>query len=284
MGATQISLAERREMVEKNHPRLSLVQQCILLNICRSGIYYASKGRASADELAVKAEIDRTYTKMPFYGVERMTEHLRKKGFTISPKRVRRYFRDMCISAIYPKPNTTWHNKEHKIYPYLLRGLTIDRVNQVWSTDITYIPMNGGYMYLCAIIDWHSRFVLAWGISNTHDSEFCQELLKEAIARYGKPEIFNTDQGSEFTAKEFVKILEENEIQISMDGKGRALDNIFVERLWRSVKYEYIYLSNPGSGKELYDGLTDYFRLYNTERLHQSLEYKTPSEVYMTAA
>ena len=201
----------------------------------------------SVDELDVNYEIDKTYTKMPYYGVAKMTEHLKSKGFGVGEKRIRRYFKDMCISAIYPRPHTTWRNKEYKIYPYLLRGLKIERVNQVWSTDITYIPMAGGYMYLCAIIDWHSRYVLAWGISNTHDSEFCQELLKEAISNYGKPEIFNTDQGSEFTANKFTKILLDNDIQISMDGKGRALDNIFIERLWRSVKYEYRLHNEPNN-------------------------------------
>lgn len=270
-------------MVETEHPKLSMVQQCILLSLCRSGLYYTAKPVVRPDELAIKAEIDRTYTKMPFYGVARMTQHLNNEGFDVGKKRIRKYFKQMCIAAIYPKPHTTQPNKEHKIYPYLLRGLKIDRVNQVWSTDITYIPMNGSFMYLCAIIDWHSRYVLAWGISNTHDSEFCQELLKEAIANHGKPEIFNTDQGSEFTANRFVDILLSHNIKISMDGVGRALDNIFIERLWRSVKYEYLYLTNPSSGRELYDGLTAYFRLYNTERLHQSLDYRTPQAVYTAA-
>lgn len=283
MGTLEVTLTDRRELIEHAHPKLSVVQQCILLGLCRSGVYYISKGRTSINELEIKAEIDKTYTKMPYYGVLRMTEHLKNKGFSVGEKRIRRYFKDMCISAIYPRPHTTQRNKEHKIFPYLLRGLKIERVNQVWSTDITYIPMNGGYMYLCAIIDWHSRYVLAWGISNTHDSEFCQELLTEAISRYGKPEIFNTDQGSEFTAAKFIKILQDNEIQISMDGKGRALDNIFIERLWRSVKYEYIYLSNPTTGRELYDGLEDYFNIYNRERLHQSLGYTTPESVYLAA-
>ena len=283
MGTLEVTVAQRRELIEYKHQELSVVQQCILLGLCRSGLYYIPKGRISIDELAVKAEIDITYTKMPYYGVARMTEHLKQKGFVVGEKRIRRYFRDMCISAIYPRPHTTQRNKEHKIYPYLLRGLKIERVNQVWSTDITYIPMNGGYMYLCAIIDWHSRYVLAWGISNTHDSEFCQELLKEAISKYGKPDIFNTDQGSEFTAIKFIKILQNNGILISMDGKGRALDNIFIERLWRSVKYEYLYLSNPSTGRELYDGLADYFNTYNRERLHQSLGYMTPESIYLAA-
>lgn len=283
MESLEIPVKEKRMLIESAHTELSIVQQCILLGICRSGLYYISKGKANSDELAVKEEIDKTYTKMPYYGIRRMTAQLCNKGFTISEKRVRKYYREMRISAIYPRPKTTWRNKEHKMYPYLLRGLKIERVNQVWSTDITYIPMNGGYMYLCAIIDWHSRFVLAWGISNTHDSEFCQELLKEAIQKYGTPEIFNTDQGSEFTAASFTQILVDNGIQISMDGKGRALDNIFVERLWRSVKYEYIYPTNPTCGKELYNGLANYFELYNTERLHQALDYRTPSTVYRAA-
>ena len=167
-------------------------------------------------------------------------------------------------------------NPEHELYPYLLRNMNIEHNNQVWSTDITYIPMNNGYMYLCAIIDWHSRYILAWGISNTHDSEFCQELLKEAIAKYGVPEIFNTDQGSEFTAKGFVNILKEHQIQISMDGKGRALDNIFIERFWRSVKYEYIYLVRPTTGIELYAGLANYYQKHNEERFHHALDLKTP--------
>lgn len=212
-----------------------------------------------------------------------MREHLVKLGYRISRKRVARYYRDMRIVAIYPKPKTTQRNEEHKVYPYLLRNLEITHCNQVWSTDITYIPMEKGFMYLCAIIDWHSRYVLAWGLSNTHDSGFCQEVLQQALERHGQPEIFNTDQGSEFTAHDFTKILIDRDIRISMDGKGRALDNIFVERLWRSVKYEYIYLSRPQNGVELYDGLDEYFNQYNKCRLHQSLKYMTPESVYKAA-
>lgn len=283
MGTDSKTLKERRAMIESDNTKLSVYQQCLLLGLCRSGLYYTPHPRILTDELSVKLEIDKQYTKMPFYGVARMSEHLRNQGYIISDKRVRQYFKEMCISAIYPKPHKTTPNLEHKLYPYLLRGLDINRVNQVWSTDITYIPMNGSYMYLCAIIDWHSRYVLAWGISNTHDSEFCQELLKEAITKHGTPEIFNTDQGSEFTSNKFTSILLENKITISMDGKGRALDNIFIERLWRSVKYEYIYLTNPSDGIELYNGLSHYFAMYNTERLHQNLGYKTPQQVYMAA-
>ena len=283
MESFKISVTEKRELIERHHPELSIVQQCILLVLCRSGLYYSPKGKSSPRELEIKSEIDKIYTDMPYYGVKRMTAALRQSGYAVGEKLVRRCFKEMCIAAIYPKPHTTQVNKEHKKFPYLLRGMKIERVNQVWSTDITYIPMDGGYMYLCAIIDWHSRYVLAWGISNTHDSEFCQELLKEAIAKYGKPEIFNTDQGSEFTANKFIAILLENDILISMDGKGRALDNIFIERLWRSVKYEYVYPSSPSTGNELYKGLENYFNTYNRYRLHQSLDYATPESIYLAA-
>lgn len=283
MASITTEVNQKRELIEKEHPALSILQQCILLGVCRSGLYYTPKKKLRVDELDIKEAIDKQFTKMPYYGIERMTQHLRNEGFIVNEKRVRRYYRDLCINAIYPKPKITTRNAEHELYPYLLRNMTIDRCNQVWSTDITYIPMNNGYMYLCAIIDWHSRYILAWGISNTHDSEFCQELLKEAISKYGTPEIFNTDQGSEFTAKGFVDILKENNIQISMDSKGRALDNIFIERFWRSVKYEYIYLARPTSGFELYAGLGDYFYRYNEERLHHALNLRTPKEVYMAA-
>ena len=283
MASITTEVVQKRELIEKEHPALIILQQCTLLGVCRSGLYYIPKKKLKSDELEIKEAIDKQFTKMPYYGIERMTQHLRNEGFTVNEKRVRRYYLDLRINAIYPKPKSTRHNSEHELYPYLLRNMIIDRRNQVWSTDITYIPMNNGYMYLCAIIDWHSRYILAWGISNTHDSEFCQELLKEAISKYGTPEIFNTDQGSEFTAKGFIYILKENNIQISMDSKGRALDNIFIERFWRSVKYEYIYLSRPTTGVDLYMGLADYFYRYNEERLHQALNLRTPKEVYMAA-
>ena len=283
MASITTAVVQKRELIEKEYPGLSVFQQCILLGVCRSGLYYTAKKSIKDDELDIKEAIDKQFTSMPYYGIVRMTQHLRNKGFTVNEKRVRRYYRDLCISAIYPKPKYTTRNAEHELYPYLLRNMNIERNNQVWSTDITYIPMNNGYMYLCAIIDWHSRYILAWSISNTHDSEFCQELLKEAIAKYGVPEIFNTDQGSEFTAKGFVNILKEHQIQISMDGKGRALDNIFIERFWRSVKYEYIYLVRPTTGIELYAGLANYFQKYNEERLHHALDLKTPKQVYMAA-
>lgn len=281
--ASNSGQVSRRLMVEREHVTLSLVQQCILLGISRSGLYYESKRSFRFDELAIKEAIDRQFMITPYYGIRRMKVHLAKLDFCISRKRVARYYKDMRITAIYPKPKTTQRNEEHKVYPYLLRNLEITHNNQVWSTDITYIPMDKGFMYLCAIIDWNSRYVLAWGISNTHDSGFCQELLEQALEKHGHPEIFNTDQGSEFTANAFTKILNDRDIRISMDGKGRALDNIFVERLWRSVKYEYIYLSRPETGIALFDGLTEYFDHYNSNRMHQSLSYKTPEEVYLAA-
>lgn len=270
-------------MIERKHPTLSLVKQCILLCLSRSGLYYESKRSIKYDELAIKEAIDRQFLITPYYGVRRMKVHLDSLGFVINRKRISRYYKDMRIATIYPKPKFTQRNEDHKLYPYLLRNIKTTHCNQVWSTDITYIPMNNGFMYLCAIIDWHSRYVLAWGISNTHDSDFCQVLLKQALEKYGSPEIFNTDQGSEFTATAFTKILSDKSIDISMDGKGRALDNIFVERLWRSVKYEYIYLNRPETGKELYQGLSDYFDHYNNNRFHQSLDYKTPKNMYMVA-
>lgn len=274
---------DRRVLVERDHPKLSLTQQCILLGLSRTGLYYEPKRSLKDDELAIKDAIDRKWTRSPYYGIRRMKEYLSGLGFRISRKRVSRYYKQMRITTIYPKPKMTFRNEEHKVYPYLLRNLEITQINQVWSTDITYIPMEGGFMYLCAIIDWHSRYVLSWGISNTHDSEFCGQVLRRALEKHGRPEIFNSDQGSEFTATAFTDILKENEIQISMDGKGRALDNIFIERLWRSVKYEYVYLNRPQNGIELYQGLEFYFQDYNENRQHQSLKYKTPHEVFMAA-
>ena len=205
-------------------------------------------------------------------------------GYKISPKRVRRLMQIVDWRTIYREPKTTIGNKEHKKYPYLLRHLTIERCNQVWATDITYIPMKTGFMYLMAVVDLHSRYVLHWSLSNTMSARWCAQVLQETIDKHGKPEIFNTDQGSQFTSDEFIKVLIDNEIHISMDGKGRALDNIFVERLWRSVKYEHIYLNVYEDGLSLWKGLEGYFRFYNQERLHQSLNYKTPAQCYRTKA
>jgi len=270
-------------MIDKNHSKLSVQKQCELLSIHRSGVYYKPCDETPFNQELMKV-IDREYTRLPFYGVPRMTEHVQQFGFDVNEKRIRRLYKLMALRAIYPGPKTSIANKEHLKYPYLLRNLKIDRPNQVWATDITYIPMKHGYMYLVAIIDVYSRYVLNWSISNTLDSDFCIEALKEAIKLYGTPEIFNSDQGIQFTCKEFIEILQKNGIQISMDGKGRAIDNIFIERLWRSVKYENIFLNAYSDGMELYQGLKNYFEFYNIERLHQGLDYQAPSKIYRKAA
>lgn len=223
--------------------------------------------------------IDEQYTKTPFYGSRRMGAWLGTHGYAVNRKRIQRLMQLMGIQGVGPKPGTSQRNKEHKVYPYLLRGYEITRPNQVWSTDITYCPMPQGFMYLTAVIDWYSRYVLSWELSNTLDASFCVSALEQALAQ-GEPEIFNTDQGCQFTSREFLEPLEERKIRISMDGKGRALDNIFVERLWRSVKYECLYIKDFSTVNMLGTGLTDYFQFYNNERLHQSLDYRTPSYVH----
>ena len=223
--------------------------------------------------------IDRQYMKTPFYGSRRMTDVLGKKGYHVNRKRIQRLMRQMGIQAIYPKPRLSKHDKSHKIYPYLLRNVSIDHVNQVWSTDITYVPIHHGFMYFVAIIDWYSRYVLSWRLSNTLETTFCLEALKSAL-EVNKPGIFNTDQGVQFTSTAYTNRLKEAEIQISMDGRGRAFDNIFIERLWRSVKYENIYIYDYQTVSELRVGLKTYFCFYNQERSHQSLDYQTPEMVY----
>jgi putative transposase len=224
-------------------------------------------------------KIDELYTKLPFYGSRRVVAHFKKEQIEVNRKRVQRLMGMLGLEAIYPKPKTSMRNKDHKVYPYLLRGILIDRPNQVWSTDITYVPLQRGFMYLTAVIDWYSRYVVSWRLSNTMESDFCVEALEEALGK-GKPEIFNTDQGVQFTSKKFTRCLEDEKIKISMDGKGRALDNIFVERLWRSVKYEDIYLKDYQSGTDLYYGMESYFDFYNGKRPHQSLAYRVPEEVH----
>jgi len=228
-------------------------------------------------------ELDEEYTRHPFYGTRRMTGYLRGRGYAVNRKRVQRLMKKLGLSGMAPGPNTSKPHPEHKIYPYLLRGLDIIRPNQVWSTDITYIRLRHGFVYLVAIIDWYSRKILSWRLSNTMDAGFCVDCLEEAIKIYGSPEIFNTDQGSQFTSECFTGVLINNGITISMDGRGRALDNIFVERLWRTVKYEDVYLKGYESLPDLLLGLTQYFLFYNEERLHQSLGYTTPDVVYQTA-
>jgi len=227
--------------------------------------------------------IDEQYLKTPFYGVRRMHYHINnnvdESDFRVNIKRIRRLMRLMGLETIYPKPKTSLRNQEHKIYPYLLKGLEINKVNQVWSTDITYIPMQTGFMYLVAIMDWFSRYVIAWELSNSLDTIFCLNCLKQALD-FARPEIFNTDQGSQFTDNRFTSELKKHEIKISMDSRGRALDNVFIERLWRSLKYEYVYLNAPDSGLELWHGLKNYFDFYNFERPHQALDNNRPAAVH----
>ena len=269
-------------MVEPGHAELSVRRQCELLGLNRSTLYHRPAG-ASAEDLRLMKLIDEQYTARPFYGSRRMTVWLGQQGEEVNRKRVRRLMRVMGLEAIYPRPRPSAASRGHKVYPYLLRGVAVERRDQVWSTDITYIPMASGFMYLTAVIDWYSRYVLAWGLSNTLDGAFCLDALEEALGA-GKPEVFNTDQGAQFTAAAFVGRLEAAGVAVSMDGRGRALDNVFVERLWRSVKYEDIYVRCYETVPELRRGLARYFGFYNGERPHQSLEYRTPAAVYRGTA
>jgi putative transposase len=253
-------------------------QQCALLDLSRSSYYY-EPATASAETLALLALLDREYTAHPFLGSRGLTAWLRRQGRVINRKRVQRLMRLMGLEAIYPKPRLSRGGTGHRVYPYLLRRVAIERVNQVWSTDITYIPMPHGFMYLTAVIDWYSRYVLSWRLSNTLDVAFCLEALEEAL-QGGCPEVFNTDQGVQFTSPRFTSRVEAAGAKVSMDGKGRCLDNVFVERLWRTVKYEYVYLWRPEAVSALVAGLTTYFGYYNDERSHQSLQNRTPGEVY----
>ena len=269
---------QRLDMIDREHPELSLVRQCSLLGISRSSLYYQPT-LASEEDLELMALIDRQYLKTPFYGSRKMTAWLRSQGYQVNRKRVRRLMQVMGLQAIYRRPNTSKPAPEHKVYPYLLKGLEINRVNQVWAADITYIPMARGFLYLVAIMDWHSRYVLAWRLSNTMEVGFCLEALEEALSK-GRPEIFNTDQGSQFTSDAFTGMLLEQGVQVSMDGKGRYTDNIFVERLWRSIKYEEVYLKAYQNGTEARAGVRAYLAFYNQERPHQALGYQTPWDVF----
>lgn len=266
-------------MIDKGRRGPSIARQCILLGLSRSGVYRWPRG-VSADDLALMRLLDEQYLKTPFYGSRKMTAHLRREGRAVNRKRVRRLMRRMGLEAIYRRPRTTVPSPEHRVYPYLLRDVAVTRPNQVWAADITYVPMARGFMYLVAVIDWYSRKVLAHRVSNTMEAGFCVEALNEALARYGRPELFNTDQGSQFTSAAFTGTLEAAGVRISMDGKGRCLDNIFIERLWRTVKYEYLYLHALEGGTELRTGLRSWVAWYNRQRPHQGLEYRTPDEVY----
>ena len=261
--------------------------QCTLVNVTRSVIYEQQKRNqcdvSAADQILLQL-LDEEYTRNPFYGSRKVLIFLRKLGHVINRKRVQRLMRCLGLAGMAPGPNTSKPHPEHKIYPYLLRGIDVTQPNQVWSTDITYIRLPRGFVYLVAVIDWYSRKVLSWRLSNSMDASFCVDCLESAINDYGKPAIFNSDQGSQFTSKAFTDVLIQNDIAISMDGRGRALDNIFVERLWRSVKYENVYLKKYSTMQELLLGLTDYFQFYNQQRVHQSLGYATPDQVYASAS
>lgn len=270
-------------MIEPLHNNLSVVKQCNLLQIHRSGFYY-TPATESEENLHLMRLLDELYLSVPFYGIRRLTKLLQAQGFDVNRKRIRRLMDLMGWQTIYHKRNTSKRNEKHPVYPYLLRELEISRANQVWAIDITYVPMRKGFMYLCAIIDLHTRFVVNWGVSNTMTAEWCRQITQEAIETHGKPDIINSDQGSQFTSLEHVELLKANQIQISRDGKGRAIDNIFIERLWKSVKYECIYLHAFEDGVKLYEGLQKYFYFYNNERIHQSLDYKTPVSIYRKAA
>lgn len=269
---------ERREMIDRDDP-IPVVRQCQLLSISRSTVYYRPQGVSEAD-LELMRMIDEIHLELPFYGSRRIRDELKDRGYRVERKRVQRLMRLMGVEALYPKPRTTKPGKGHKIYPYRLRGLNIDRPNQVWAADLCYLPMARGFMYLVAIMDWHTRKVLSWRVSNTMDTEFCVEALEEAISRFGTPEIFNTDQGSQFTSEAFTGVLKHHDITISMDGKGRWIDNVFVERLWRSVKYEDLYLRAYETPGDLHRGLESYFQFYNTRRRHTALNRRTPDAVY----
>jgi putative transposase len=258
---------------------LSVAQQCELLGLARSSFYYEPMSTESVENLQLMRRIDELYLKRPFYGSPRMTEWLRELGWAVNEKRVARLMRVMGLQAVVPGPHTSRPHPQHTIYPYLLRGLKIRRPNHVWCADITYVPMQLGYLYLVAVMDWFSRYVLAWELSNSMDSSFCLHALERALA-HGAPDIFNTDQGAQFTSTEFTARLGAAGSRISMDGRGRATDNIFVERLWRSVKYEDIYVRDYLDGTATRAGLGRYFRFYNTQRPHQALQRRTPAEVY----
>jgi putative transposase len=265
-------------LIEPDHAQLSVRRQCELLGLNRASLYYQPASE-TPENLRLMRLIDEEYTAHPFYGSRRMTVYLNRRGEGVNRKRVQRLMGVMRLEAIYPKPRLSIPGEGHRIYPYLLRDLRVERPDQVWSTDITYVPLVNGFMYLAAIIDWYSRYVIAWRLSNTLDGFFCLEMLEEALAQ-GQPEIFNTDQGVQFTARAWTRRLEEAGVAVSMDGKGRCLDNVFVERLWRSVKQEDIYLHGYETVPALQGGLGRYFPFYNEERPHQSLDYRTPAEVY----
>ena len=275
-----MSITEKRQKVVRAAPGLSLEKQCKMLEIQRSGLYYKPRGESYLN-LQLMEKIDRKFIDHPYYGVERMTDYLNfDLGYRVNVKRIRRLYTLMNLKTIYAKPRTTIRSRESYKYPYLLRNLEIVRPNQVWQTDITYVPMCKGFMYLVAIIDVYSRKIMNWSVSNTMSAQWCCEVLEDAIKKHGKPEIHNSDQGSQFTSEEFIQLLTRNEIQISMDGKGRALDNIYIERFWRSIKQEKIYLNPPNGGLELYEMIREYIDFYNAERRHTEIGKVPPNEKF----
>ena len=266
-------------MIEPEQPELSIARQCELVSISRSSFYYLPTGESPLN-LTLMRLIDEAFTEWPFFGARQMARHLRRQGYTVGRKRVSRLMAKMGLSPIYQQPKTTVPHPEHKIHPYLLRDLVIDRPNQVWCADITYLPMRRGFLYLVAIMDWHSRKVLSWRLSNTMHADFCVEALEDALARHGRPDIFNTDQGSQFTGAAFTGVLKDGGIRVSMDGRGNWMDNVFIERLWRSLKYERVYLHAFETGSELRAGLARWIGYYNARRPHSALAGQTPDEGY----
>jgi putative transposase len=273
------NIADLKQQVEPENSNVSITRQCDILGLCRSSYYYKPAAESPLN-LELMRIIDEQYIRTPFYGVPRMTHLLCNMGYSIGHKRIERLMRKMGIQAIYPKKNLSKANADHKKFPYLLKGLDINRPDQVWATDITYIRMKSGFMYLVAIMDWYSRYVISWRLSNSLNTSFCIEALEEALSKR-KPEIFNSDQGSQFTSNDFVSVLQNRNIKISMDGRGRAMDNIMIERLWRSVKYEEVYLKDYQFVKDVFRGISWYFKFYNNERIHQSLGYQPPATLYI---
>ena len=272
-------MKDKRRWIDASHGKLSVVRQCDLIGLARSSYYYTPMAGESEENLRLMRQIDELYLKRPYYGSPRMTGRLRELGWAVNEKRVARLMRLMGLQAVLPGPHTSRPHPEHRVYPYLLRGVTIGAPDEVWCADITYVPMRQGYLYLVAVMDWFSRFVLSWELSNSLEAAFCVGALDRALERE-LPGIFNTDQGAQFTSEDFTGRLEKAGVRISMDGRGRALDNVFIERLWRSVKDEEIYLRDYSDGSEARKGLGRYFRFYNTERRHQALGRRTPAQVY----
>ena len=276
-------MAGRKTTIQDDQS-LPIIKKCTLMDVSRSTLYYTPvEQEPDLEELEIKMEMDKLHIKHSFMGSRSLRDQLQLKGYKINRKRVQRLMNEMNIHSTAPKPNTSRPGKQHKIYPYLLKDLKIDRANQVWATDITYIPMARGFLYLVAIMDWYSRRVLSWRLSNSMDTTFCIEALNEATAKYGTPEIFNTDQGAQFTSDEFTGVLKSKEIKISMDGKGRWVDNVFIERLWRSLKYEEVYLNAYDTTKEARESIGEWIKFYNHERTHQALGRKTPEQVYLNS-